>query len=61
MNRSRELTAVEKRVTLDRFVADITSTVKRYACFGCYQKIEPCAKCSVKGQCKQETPRWAYK
>lgn len=57
---TRELTAVEKRETLDRFVADMTSTVKLYACFGCYQNIEPCARCSVKGHCKQETPRWAY-
>lgn len=61
MTRSIELTATEKRARLDRFVADITSTVKLYACFGCYQKIEPCRRCTVKGQCKGQTPRWAYR
>ena len=61
MNRSRELTATEKRVKLDSFVAKVTDAVKRYACFGCYENITSCQECTVKGQCKQETPRWAYR
>ena len=46
--------ATHKKATLDSFVrGKLEGVVKKYACYGLYQAVPQCRKCSVKKQCKE--------
>ena len=47
----------QKKAVLDDFARSLNGAVKKFACFGIYQKTNPCVYCKVLELCKAQTPR----
>lgn len=53
--------ATEKKARLDDFARSMDSVVSKYQCFGIHENTELCKQCTVKKQCKAQTPKGAKK